>query len=168
MIMTSEGAQSIKLNLIETGGRTSQELGMGRIVGQMLVYLYLNDNHCSLDQIGADLELSKASVSIAARQLEKLGLIKRIWQKGDRKSYYRTAENIETAIGNGLISFVLQKIHTVGIEFDRASELLTKEVEKSNKDPEIAFVHSRVKRAKNLRDTVLKLVENPFLSAFFR
>ena len=112
--------------------------------------------------------MSKASVSIAARQLEKLGLIKRTWQKGDRKSYYRTAENIETALGNGLISFVLQKIHTVGIEFDRANELLTKEVEKSNQDPEIAFVHSRVKRAKNLRDTVLKLVENPFLSAFFK
>ena len=93
--MTTENAYSIKLSLIETGGRTSQELGMGRIVGQMLVYLYLNDNHCSLDQIGTDLELSKASVSIAARQLEKLGLIKRTWQKGDRKSYYRTANNIK-------------------------------------------------------------------------
>ena len=83
--MPENNVFNIKSSLIETGGRTSQELGMGRMVGQILVYLYLSDGDCSLDQIGEDLELSKASVSIAARQLEKIGLIKRSWQKGDRK-----------------------------------------------------------------------------------
>ena len=84
------------------------------------------------------------------------------------KNYYRSADNIETALKNGLISFVLQKIQTVGIELDRANELLTLEMENSNQDPETKFVHLRVKRAKNLRDTVLKLVENPFLSALVK
>ena len=75
----------------------------------------------------------------------------------------------EESIREAIVNAIAHRDHTIsGIEFDRANELLTKEVEKSNQDPEIAFLHSRVKRAKNLRDTVLKLVENPFLSAFFR
>ena len=69
-------AQEARSRLIETGGRTSQDLGLGRIVGQILVYLYLTDGDCSLDKIGADLDLSKASVSIAARQLESLWLLR--------------------------------------------------------------------------------------------
>ena len=60
--------------LIETGGRMSQDLGMGRIVGQILIYLYLSPAEASLDEIEEQLELSKASVSIAARQLENFGL----------------------------------------------------------------------------------------------
>ena len=58
-------AFEIRARLVETGGRTSQDLG-----------------------------LSKASVSVAVRQLENLGLLRRTWKKGDRKNYYRTADEI--------------------------------------------------------------------------
>ena len=61
------------MRLIETGGQTSQDLGLGRIVGQILVYLYLKPSACSLEELENDLGLSKASISIAARQLEQLG-----------------------------------------------------------------------------------------------
>jgi len=63
----------IRSRLIEVAGKTSQDLGLGRIVGQILVYLYLRNGDCSLDTIGEDLGLSKASVSVAVRQLESLG-----------------------------------------------------------------------------------------------
>lgn len=166
--MDEINTKEIKANLIETGGRTSQELGLGRIVGQVLVYLYLTDGDCSLDRIGSDLELSKASASIAARQLEKLGLLKRSWKKGDRKNYYRTADNIETALRNGLISFIFQKIQTVDLELDNASKLLAEKADKSNEKPEIDFVYSRVKRAKSLANSVTKIVESPLLNLFLK
>ncbi len=54
------------MRLIETGGRTSQDLGTGRIVGQILIYLYLREDESSLDGIAEDLGLSKASVSIGS------------------------------------------------------------------------------------------------------
>ena len=63
----------VRMQLVETGGRTSQELGTGRIVGQIMVHLYLQRDAQSLDSIGEALALSKASVSIAVRQLEQLG-----------------------------------------------------------------------------------------------
>jgi len=161
---TSNTASEVKFRLIETGGRTAQDLGLGRIVGQILVYLYLTDGDCSLDQMGEDLELSKASVSIAARQLEKLGLLKRTWKKGDRKNYYRTAGNIETALRNGLVSFIRQKVLGVGVELDNANNLLSKEKGTSEEDPATGFVYRRVKRAKNLSDTVVKMLDSPLLN----
>ena len=153
----------IRMRLIEAGGRTAQELGLGRIVGQMLVYLYLTDGECSLNRIGEDLELSKASVSITARQLESMGLLRRSWKKGDRKNYFRTAENFETALRQGLLVFLFQKIQTVGLELDHVNELLENEAGKTDADSDIHFVYKRIKRAKLLRDKVAGLLESPFL-----
>ncbi|EKD24559.1 MAG: hypothetical protein ACD_80C00207G0001, partial [uncultured bacterium (gcode 4)] len=49
--------QEARMRLIETGGRTSQDLGTGRIVGQILIYLYLREDESSLDGIAEDLGL---------------------------------------------------------------------------------------------------------------
>ena len=156
-------AAEARSRLIEAGGRTAQELGMGRIVGQMLVYLYLTDGECSLDRIGEDLELSKASVSIAARQLESMGFLRRSWKKGDRKNYFRTAENFETALKQGLLSFLFQKIRAMGLELNHANELLEEEAEKNDGGSDTHFVYRRVKRAKLLNDKITGLLDHPFL-----
>lgn len=153
----------IRMRMIEVGGRTSQDLGMGRIVGQMLVYLYFTDGQCSLDQIGEGLELSKASVSVAARQLENMGLLRRSWKKGDRKYYFRTAENFETALQQGLMTFLFQKIQAVGLELNHVNDLMENEAGKIDGDSDIHFVYKRIKRAKLLRDKVAGLLESPFL-----
>ncbi len=156
-------ADDARRRLIETGGRTAQELGLGRIVGQMLVYLYLTDGECSLDRIGENLELSKASVSIAARQLESMGLVRRSWKKGDRKNYFKTADNFETALRQGLMTFLFQKIQAVGLELNHINELLEKETGKTDGDSDIHFVYRRVKRAKLLNDKITGLLDHPFL-----
>ena len=159
-------AQEARYRLIETGGRTSQDLGLGRIVGQILVYLYLTDGECSLDKIGEDLDLSKASVSIAARQLESLGLLRRSWKKGDRKNYFRTADNIESALQQGLLAFIYQKIQVVGNELNDVNQMIEKEIKGSESCPETEFVCRRVKRAKMLRDKLVGIIENPFIQMF--
>jgi len=156
------------MRLVEMGGQTSQDLGLGRIVGQILVYLYLSEQECSLDQIGEDLGLSKAAVSVAARQLESLGLLRRVWKKGDRKNYYRTADNIATALQQGLLTFAGQKIQAVATELDQASRQLEQAVAKSNHDSETEFVYGRVKRAKLLRDRAAKILGGPLFRLFVK
>ncbi|MGB5687431.1 MAG: MarR family transcriptional regulator, partial [Candidatus Electrothrix sp.] len=103
---SADNIAAARKNLVETGGRTSQDLGLGRIVGQVLVYLYLQPQECSLDVLEQELGLSKASVSVAARQLESLGLVQRVWIKGERKKYYRSAENIAQALQQGVLSML--------------------------------------------------------------
>lgn len=156
------------MRLIEVGGRTSQDLGLGRIVGQILVYLYLRDGETSLDEIGLDLGLSKAAVSIAARQLENLGLLKRAWKKGDRKTYYRTADDMATALQQGLLAFVGQKVQSVAGELDYVNSRLEEVAHSPEAGSDVQFVFSRVKRAKVLRDKAASLLDNPILKFFMK
>jgi len=158
----------VRGRLIDVGGRTSQDLGLGRIVGQILVYLYLRNGDCSIDQIGQDLGLSKASVSIAARQLESMGLLRRAWKKGDRKTYYRTADDIASALQQGLLAFVGQKIQAVAGELDNVNGQLEAALKEPDVTPEVDFVYSRVKRAKVLRDRAASLLDNPILKFFIK
>ncbi|MBA4388475.1 MAG: hypothetical protein C0404_10875 [Verrucomicrobia bacterium] len=165
--MKDDVTREAKLRLVEVGGRMSQDLGLGRIVGQIMAYLYLTDGDSSLDAIGEDLGLSKAAVSIAIRQLESLGLVRRVWKKGDRKNYYRSAENIVAALQNGLLTFVRQKMQTASMELDHVSGLL-ESAKSSGGNGDLEFLHNRVKRARVLHDRVAGVLESPLLKFFVK
>lgn len=152
-----------RTRLVETGGRTSQDLGLGRIVGQVLVYLYLQPGECSLDVLEAELGLSKASVSVAARQLEQLGLVRRVWMKGERKKYYRSADNIASALQQGLLSIVHQKIQQFGSELDGTLELLGSAEIEPDELPDLTFLRQRVGRAKKLQKRLGSILGNPLV-----
>ena len=147
------------MRLIETGGRTSHDLGLGRIVGQILIYLYLQPEACPLDQLEQDLGLSKASVSIAARQLEQLGLITRVWVKGERKKFYRSAENLGKALQQGLLSQLQQKIDDFGEQLGSAMKVLEEVEDEGN--PDVEFLKKRIERSEVLRKRVEMIIGNP-------
>lgn len=161
--MTNQTEQ-VRKRLIEVGGRTAQDLGLGRVVGQILVHLYLSPGECSLDDIARDLGLSKAAVSIAARQLESLGLLRRSWKSGDRKTYYRTADDIASALHQGLLTMVRTKMSLLATELQHAES----ELKMGENGPEEAFILGRVKRAKKLRDTAMSVLENPLVKLLTR
>lgn len=154
----------VRMRLVETGGGTSQELGAGRIVGQIMVHLYLQKNDQSLDSIGEALALSKASVSIAVRQLEQLGLVRRVWVKGDRKKYYRSADNIGSGLQQGLLSFLRQKVLLFGAELEGALSMLeSAPIEIKNRE-EYLFLRQRMNRASSLQKILLKILGNPLVN----
>ena len=154
--------------LIEVGGRMAQDLGLGRIVGQVLVHLYLWETERSLDEIEHELGLSKAAVSIAIRQLESLGLVRRVWKKGDRRNYYRSADNIAAALQQGLLAFLRQKMQAAAVELDHVNELLETAVRQPGTNGELKFIHGRVKRAKQLRDRAAGVLDSPILKFFMK
>ncbi len=158
----ADNIQLARTRLVETGGRTSQDLGLGRIVGQVLVYLYLQPTACSLDTLEQDLGLSKASVSIAARQLEVLGLVSRVWVKGERKKYYRSAENIASALQQGLLSIVRQKVEFFGDELAACNDLLDS-VPEEDATRDLTFLRQRVTRAGKLQQRLAKVLGNPLV-----
>ncbi|CAK8711299.1 HTH-type transcriptional regulator [Candidatus Electronema halotolerans] len=162
--MDRDGQQQVaeaRLRLTETGARISQELGGGRIVGQVLVHLYLQPEAQSLDSIGEALALSKASISIAVRQLERLGFVRQVWITGDRKKYYRSADNIGSSIQQGLLSLLRQKIDLFGAELDSALCLLDNE---QTGRADMNFLRQRIGRAKKLQSIVHKLLGSPLVS----
>lgn len=158
-----EAIKETRMRLIEAGGRTSQDLGAGRMVGQVLVYLYLQENECSLDKIGEELGLSKASISIAVRQLMQLGMVRQVWKSGDKRNYYRSAENIAKALQQGLLSLVRQKIQLFGGELDTSLDRITEVSENSPMKDEAAFLEQRINRAKKLQNGLERILGNPLV-----
>ena len=160
----STAIQDVRRRLTEVGGRTAQDLGLGRVVGQILVHLYLMQAECSLDDLARDLGLSKAAVSIAARQLESLGLLRRSWKQGDRKTYYRTADDIASALHQGLLMLIRNKMGLLASELRDAETQLGQ----NGGDAESVFVLGRVRRAQKLRDTAMAVLENPVVKLLAR
>jgi DNA-binding transcriptional regulator GbsR (MarR family) len=139
--------QAARERLVDLGGRMAQDLGFSRIAGQLLAYLYLTNGECSLDRIQEDLGLSKAAASIAARQLESMGLLRRVWKPGDRRNYYRTADNLGEVFRDGLISMLRRKLEQAGAELDQTHEMTRGS---ADGDGDAQFLAGRIQRARDL------------------
>ncbi|MBI2862993.1 MAG: hypothetical protein HYX94_00320 [Chloroflexi bacterium] len=74
--------------LIQSLGRVSAFWGFSKIVGQLYGLLYLSPAPLSLDDMAVALGASKGNVSINVRLLERLGMVRKVWQRGERKDYY--------------------------------------------------------------------------------
>lgn len=159
--LSSERADALRMQLVEAGGQAAQELGLNRIQGQVLVYLYLCDGPGSLDQMERSLGLSKAAVSIAARQLETLGLLRRVWKTGDRRRYYRTADNLGQALRDGLLGLLRRKIEQMHNVLDTTDDALSQAGD--TEDDELAFLKRRVERAQVLCRRGERLLNNRVL-----
>ncbi len=155
-------AQAVKARLIEAGGRLAQDFGFNRVAGQVLACLYLTDGAACLDEVESDLHLSKAAVSQACTQLERMGLIHRVRRSGDRKRYYRSADDIGSALRNGLLTFTRSKMAALTTQLQQADVAL----ESLGKDSNALFLAARVARMKELNRRTDRLLENPLLRLF--
>jgi HTH-type transcriptional regulator, glycine betaine synthesis regulator len=77
-----------KSNLIRGVGRISNFWGLNKAMGELYGLLYLSLEPLSLDQMAEALNISKASVSIHVRALERVRMVRKIWAVGDRRDYY--------------------------------------------------------------------------------
>ncbi len=152
--------QQAQWEMIEAGGRTAQSFGLNRLLGQLYTLLYLSDEPQSLDAIAAQLGVSKASASIACRQLESWGALHRVWQKGDRKDYYSAESDFSAILNNGLLASITKKLDTARIQIERSLELLRQD---GGDDHQIAFLRERLKDAEKFRLKIRRIIDNPLV-----
>jgi DNA-binding transcriptional regulator GbsR (MarR family) len=81
---------------IERMGILGEAEGLSRIAGRIFGFLLLEVGAASLDDIAAELGVSKASVSIDARRLEQLGYLERSSRPADRRDYYSISADVFT------------------------------------------------------------------------
>lgn len=153
---------SAKWEMIEAGGRTAQSFGLNRLFGQIYTLLYLSDEAQSLDAMAEQLGVSKASVSIACRQLESWGAVHRSWVKGDRKDYYVAETNFRHILSNGLLASVNKKLDSAMVQIGRSLSML--EANGVNGD-QARFLRQRLKEAESFRSKVSRLLKNPLVKA---
>jgi len=153
---------AIKSRLVASGGRLAQEFGFNRVAGEILACLYLTEGAASLDELERELHLSKAAVSLGAAQLERMGLVQRVRKAGDRKRYYRSAEDIGSALRHGILTFSRSKMAVLDTDLKQAGESLSG----SKKDAQSRFLAARVARMRELNRRAGRLLDNPLLNLF--
>lgn len=67
--------------------------GFPRIAGRIMAFLLVNEGPFTLDELADQLQISKTSASTNARLLEQYNLIQREVKSGDRRDFYRLAED---------------------------------------------------------------------------
>jgi len=118
-----------------------------------------------LDEIVAELSVSKASVSISIRQLETWSAVKRVWVKGDRKDYYEAETNFNNLLRNGLLEIIRKKLDTAGGHLAIAETSLAQALAETNGDDreELEAVAVRLRQAKQFHGRVSGLLSNPLV-----
>jgi DNA-binding transcriptional regulator GbsR (MarR family) len=154
-----------RARFIEAGGNATQSFGFGRVIGQLYALLYLSPHPLCLDDIAAELGVSKASISTTVRQLESLGAARRVWVKGDRKDYYEAETDFKSLLRNGLMDKVRRKLEHAGQHIETVEGAIDRAMKKTGADKraDLEVVAARINRAKKLRQTLDELLNNPLL-----
>ncbi|MDP8219605.1 MAG: hypothetical protein P9M03_12865 [Candidatus Theseobacter exili] len=95
---------------VEKMGFLGSLFGFSKLMGQIYGALYLSPDPMSLNDIMEQLSVSKGSVSINIRELEKWGGCKKVWVKGDRKDYYEAEINFRNIINKRLVDAMKRRM----------------------------------------------------------
>ena len=83
---------------IDGFGTLFASMGGGAASGRLLGYLFLLPAPVSLEQASRDLDASKSSISVAGRQLEAAGMVRRIRQRGSRRVLFEAVDSFESFV----------------------------------------------------------------------
>jgi DNA-binding transcriptional regulator GbsR (MarR family) len=156
------------LRFIDAGGNTTHSFGLGRLLGRIFALLYLSPEPLCLEQISERLRISKASASIAVRQLASCRAVKKIESEGDRRDFYEVELNFGTILRNGLLPGIRKKFQSAGVQIERtlvASPVLQQvktsaRIEESSRHKEIC---RRLEVARGLHQKIDSLLSSPLL-----
>lgn len=80
--------------LTEAVGRLMEFWGFKRHMGRIWTLLYLSDEPLSALELQEKLQLSAGSVSMATAELQRWGVIKKVWIHGQRRDYFAAESNL--------------------------------------------------------------------------
>jgi DNA-binding transcriptional regulator GbsR (MarR family) len=79
--------------IIEYNSENQTLFGMQPTVMRLMSVMYYYEKPMTLDDMTVLLGMSKASMSNAVRELAEIGLVQKVWKKGERKDIYKVEED---------------------------------------------------------------------------
>jgi DNA-binding transcriptional regulator GbsR (MarR family) len=141
--------------LIQALGRQSAFWGLGKTTGEIYAALYLSREPVSLEDLARRLGVTKGNISVLIRSLERLGMVRRAWQKGDRRVYFEA----ETDLWQVARQVLEQRQKP---EFDLSFQLVGLAVEEAGKlteQPDALFTLERLRSLQDFYRTLDSLVK---------
>lgn len=128
-------AQDIVLDRIN---QICSKFGLNNIMAQLYAILHLSNKPLSLDDMLQRLKISKGSVSVNIRALERYGAVRKAWIKGSRKDYYEAEADIAKVIMARVMSMAQNRLSEVDEMVNSAYRSLNS-VNSSSKEEEEAL-----------------------------
>ncbi len=92
-------------------GRLARFFGFSEVMGRLYGTLLLSPQPLSLDDLTDLLQISKGSVSMNMRALERWGMAKEVWMRGERKKYYQAEPELWEVIRTVLRGRERREVH---------------------------------------------------------
>jgi len=120
--------------MLDAFGRSYAMYGFPEVVGRIFGLLYFADQPMGLEDIAAELGVSKATVSIHIRFLESIKSVRKVWVKGSRRDYYEAQRDMAKILAEHLENSFLREQEIALEAIERSREVL-KQLQQSS-DPE--------------------------------
>ena len=89
------------------------KFGLNNIIAQIYTVLYFSEKPLSLNDMVERLKISKSSVSVNVRALERYGAVRNVWVKGSRRDYYEAESDISKVIIDRVKSMARSRLSEV-------------------------------------------------------
>lgn len=128
--------------VIDAISETMDLYGVTPSIGRLYGILYFKQEPLTLDDMSAELGMSKPSMSTGIRALQQIHYVHKVWQKGVRKDLY-VAEKDFFKTFTSFFSNMWNREIAVNLEAtERAAEILTELV----RDPNVpVWIHEKAK-----------------------
>ena len=112
-------ADDPRLQIADDIGRVYGRYGLALSVGRVFGLLLASNEPLSLDEIAETLGISKSGASVAARDLERVGVLHRLGTPGSRRVLYEATDQMETTF-SGTFARIRDSLNAM----NRGEELL--------------------------------------------
>jgi len=145
-------------------GRLATTVGVSRVIGQLYAILFLSDKPLCLNDMVERLKISKGNASLNIRELEKLGVVKKVWVKGDRKDFYEAELDFEKIMKGALIEAVKSRMKIARdtmVETENLLEDARPNLDEKEKKTQELYL-KRVQSAKEIYRFAERMLDNIF------
>ncbi|MCB0036208.1 MAG: hypothetical protein KDE51_19390 [Anaerolineales bacterium] len=120
-------------------GRLARFFGFSEVMGRLYGALLLSPEPLSLDDLAEGLQISKGSVSMNMRSIERWGMAKEVWVRGERKKYYQAESDMWKVIRNVLSGREMREVQVaLQVLGESVEKLRTAEESLSEEEQELA------------------------------
>jgi DNA-binding transcriptional regulator GbsR (MarR family) len=159
----NENLAKARDNFVDGIGYLTSTVGLNRVIGQLYAILFLSNEPLCLDDMAETLKISKGSASVNVRELEKLGVVRKIWVKGSRKDFYEAELDLEKLIKNGIVAGAKRRMDMILETVDTTEDLVKKAKGAKSEEKKTAELYlKRLQSVKEIHSFTQEMLDNIF------
>jgi DNA-binding transcriptional regulator GbsR (MarR family) len=152
----SDSLHEAELLSADAIGEVIEHWGFRKPLGRVWTVLYLQGEPLSAAEIAERLSMSAGSVSTTVAELQRWGVVRRVWRPGERREYFEAETDFWKMISKVISERERFLVESVRARLERAQEL-TREAPRS---PRKMLVNERLSRLVSFAVVAQSVIES--------